>query len=178
MRKEQRIYTGNIDSIVLSAIQSPTMNTKLRTVLMPFEGFGMRLCHVNTTKGVRYINDAIATNPNAGWYSLETINNPVIWIMGGKLKLDYATLLEVAEQKVKAIFLIGVDSDTRKYILAQFSSIIPVIEESITIEQAVKDAYSIAKSGDAVLFSPSNSPDEGFNRYEQGEMFCQYVANL
>lgn len=177
MRKEQ-MYCQNLDSIVYSAIRSPNMNTKLRTALMPFEGFGMRLCHISTTKGVRYINDAAATNPNAGWYALETMNNPVIWIMGGKLKISYATLLAVVEQKVKAILLIGIDHDTRKYILRQFNSIVPVIEESTTIEQAVKDAYIISKPDDIVLFSPSNSPEDGINKYEQGEMFNRYVANL
>jgi len=47
-----------------------------------------------------YINDSKATNVNAVWYALESMNTPVVWIAGGQDKgNDYSSLFEPVREK-------------------------------------------------------------------------------
>ena len=66
----------------LSGIKDET----LRKSLSNFEGVEHRLEKVARIGGVQYINDSKATNVDACWYALESMNTPTILIIGGKDK--------------------------------------------------------------------------------------------
>ena len=42
-----------------------------------------RLEKVAKIHGIDFINDSKATNVNATWYALESMQKPTIWIVGG-----------------------------------------------------------------------------------------------
>lgn len=142
-----------------------------------FEGVEHRLEKVTKVRGVEYINDSKATNVNSTWYALECMSEPVIWIAGGVDKgNDYDELKAVVAQKVKAIICLGVDNEK---IVKAFKDIVPVIEETLSMEEAVKLGYQMGKKGDVVLLSPACASFDLFENYEErGLAFKMMVREL
>ena len=149
----------------------------IRESLMDFIGVEHRLEYVLKVKGVQYINDSKATNVNSAWYALESMNSPTVWIVGGQDKgNDYSELYELAKEKVKAIICLGVDNSK---ILKAFSDKVPVIVETISMEQAVQKAYKLSEKGDTVLLSPACASFDLFENYEdRGRQFKNCVREL
>ncbi len=149
----------------------------IKESLTDFEGIEHRLEKVTKVRGVEYINDSKATNVNSTWYALECMSEPVIWIVGGVDKgNDYDELKEVVGQKVKAIICLGVDNSK---IVAAFKDIVPVIEETQSMQQAVKLGYQMGKKGDVVLLSPACASFDLFENYEErGKAFKTAVREL
>jgi len=126
---------------------------------------------------VKYINDSKATNVNAVYYALDSMNSPTVWIVGGIDKgNDYEELFPLVREKVKAIICLGLDN---KKIIDTFSSISDSIIETTSMIEAVNYAYKIAKPNDAVLLSPACSSFDLFENYEdRGNQFKEYVRKL
>ncbi|MEN6619039.1 MAG: UDP-N-acetylmuramoyl-L-alanine--D-glutamate ligase [Rikenellaceae bacterium] len=170
----------NIYNSMAAAITGKVLNIKndiLRNSLSSFKGVEHRLEKVLKVKNVLYINDSKATNVNSAWYALESINTPVIWIAGGKDKgNDYSPLFDLVKEKVRAIICLG--ADNRK-LHAVFEDKVEVMYDTLSAEEAVKTAYSIAKPGDTVLLSPACASFDLFKNYEErGKLFKDAVQNL
>src|SRR5690606_35292290 len=96
-------------------------NETIRESLSDFQNVEHRLERVADVNGVAFINDSKATNVNSAWFALESMDRPVIWIMGGTDKgNDYSTLLDLAKEKVKAIVCLGKDNSK---IIAAFGKV-------------------------------------------------------
>ncbi|MES2646758.1 MAG: UDP-N-acetylmuramoyl-L-alanine--D-glutamate ligase [Bacteroidota bacterium] len=150
---------------------------KIRDAVTSFESLEHRMELVLTIKGVEYINDSKATNINSTWYALESMNKPVVLILGGVDKgNDYSLIEELVEEKVKAIICLGLDN---KNIHAAFDGKVASIEDTITAEDAVNAAYKLATKGDVVLLSPACASFDLFKNYEdRGHQFSRAVKNL
>tara|TARA_B100000965_G_C19443168_1_gene691825 strand:- start:543 stop:950 length:408 start_codon:yes stop_codon:yes gene_type:complete len=133
--------------------------------------------HVLTIQKVKYINDSKATNINAVYYALDSMNNSTIWIAGGVDKgNDYDELLPLVREKVKSIICLGLDN---KKIIETFSSVVDSIIETSTMIDAVRNAYKIAKPNEIVLLSPACSSFDLFKDYEdRGNQFKEQVRKL
>lgn len=149
----------------------------IRESLSDFKSLDHRLEFVARIKGVEYINDSKATNVNSTWYALESMNKPVVWIVGGVDKgNDYEILKTIVRQKVKAIICLGVDN---LRIHDSFSRSVDVIMNTQSAEEAVRMASSVASSGDAVLLSPACASFDLFENYEdRGDQFKHAVREL
>ncbi|TXI82123.1 MAG: UDP-N-acetylmuramoyl-L-alanine--D-glutamate ligase [Flavobacteriales bacterium] len=149
----------------------------VRESLIDFQNVEHRLEHVATVHGVEFINDSKATNVNSVWYALESMDKPVVWIAGGQDKgNDYASLMGLAKQKVKAIVCLGVDNSK---IHEAFGKVVPMILDTNSAEQAVIAANSIAEAGDVVLLSPACASFDLFANYEErGHLFKAAVKAL
>jgi UDP-N-acetylmuramoylalanine--D-glutamate ligase len=149
----------------------------IRQSLSDFEGVEHRLENVLKINGVQYINDSKATNINATYYALESMNAPTVWIVGGVDKgNDYEDLLPYVNEKVKAIVCLGSDNEKIK---EAYSNVIDLIVETRGAEEAVKVAYKIAEKGDNVLLSPACASFDLFKNYEdRGKQFKDEVRNL
>ena len=80
----------------------------IRESLEGFQGAEHRLEQVLTIHKVKYVNDSKATNVNATYYALESMNTPTVWIVGGVDKgNDYSSLFPFINEKVKAIICLG-----------------------------------------------------------------------
>ena len=91
----------------LSGIKDET----LRKSLSNFEGVEHRLEKVARIGGVQYINDSKATNVDACWYALESMNTPTILIIGGKDKgNDYNAIKDLVKQKCAGLVYLGADN--------------------------------------------------------------------
>lgn len=149
----------------------------IRESLSDFQNVEHRLETVASVHGIEFINDSKATNVNSTWYALESLNKPVVWIVGGVDKgNDYSELMSLVKDKVKAIICLGKDN---KKIIDAFKDVIQVIEESTSAEDAVRKAYEIGKNGDAVLLSPACASFDLFENYEdRGHQFKRAVKAL
>ena len=149
----------------------------IRESLSDFENIEHRLEFVAKVHGIEFINDSKATNVNSSWYALESMNNPVVWIVGGQDKgNDYNMLADLVKEKVKGIVCLGKDNSKIKKF---FKNLVPLIEESSTAEEAVKKAYRMAKNGDTVLLSPACASFDLFENYEdRGHQFKNAVRSL
>jgi UDP-N-acetylmuramoylalanine--D-glutamate ligase len=110
------------------------------------------------------------------WYALESMNKPVVLILGGVDKgNDYTEILELVKEKVKAIICLGIDNT---HVYEAFEDVVPIVETNNTID-AVKEAYQHATNGDCVLLSPACASFDLFKNYEdRGEQFKEAVLAL
>jgi UDP-N-acetylmuramoylalanine--D-glutamate ligase len=149
----------------------------IRESLSDFHNIDHRLEVVGNVHGIEFINDSKATNVNSTWYALESMNNPVILILGGVDKgNDYFMLNDLIKEKVKAIICLGTDN---KKIIKAFGAIVPTIIEAKSATEAVVNAYKLGKKGDTVLLSPACASFDLFENYEdRGTQFKQAVRAL
>ena len=149
----------------------------IRESLSNFQGVEHRLEKVLKIQNVQYINDSKATNVNATFFALDSMNSPTVWIVGGVDKgNDYNELMSLVREKVKAIICLGVDN---KKIIDVFGNVVDMMIEVSTMNDAVKMAQRLSEKGDAVLLSPACASFDLFESYEdRGKQFKQAVKNL
>jgi UDP-N-acetylmuramoylalanine--D-glutamate ligase len=152
-------------------------NATIRESLSNFQGVEHRLEKVLKIQNVQYINDSKATNVNAAFYALDSMNTPTVWIVGGVDKgNDYNELMSLVREKVKAIICLGVDN---KKIIDVFGNVVDIMVEVSNMEDAVKMAQRLTEKGDTVLLSPACASFDLFENYEdRGNQFKQSVRNL
>ena len=149
----------------------------IRESLENFQGVEHRLEQVLKINKVQYINDSKATNVNATYYALESMDAPTVWIVGGEDKgNNYEELFPFIKEKVKAIICLGVDNEK---LMKNFSNMVDIIIETQFMNEAVKIAYKVANAGDNVLLSPACASFDLFKNYEdRGQQFKNAVRNL
>ena len=152
-------------------------NATIRESLSNFQGVEHRLEKVLKIQNVQYINDSKATNVNATFFALDSMNAPTVWIVGGVDKgNDYHELMSMVREKVKAIICLGVDN---KKIIDVFGNVVDIMVEVDNMEDAVKMAQRLTEKGDAVLLSPACASFDLFENYEdRGNQFKKAVRNL
>ncbi len=149
----------------------------IRESLSNFQGVEHRLEKVLKIQNVQYINDSKATNVNAVFYALDSMDATTIWIVGGVDKgNDYNDLLPLVNEKVRAIICLGADNEKIQKV---FNGTVEILTETQCIKEAVKMAYMIAEKGDNVLLSPACASFDLFDDYEdRGRQFKNAVRKL
>lgn len=146
--------------------------------LQIFRGLPHRFAWVAKKQGINWYNDSKGTNVGATIAAIESLEKPgqVILIAGGEGKgADFTPLVEQIIQHCRACLLIGRDA--------------PLLAEMLTeqvpwqivnsMEEAVKQAAKIARTGDAVLLSPACASFDMFKNYEhRGQVFEECVKKL
>ena len=182
MDQDQLALTGthNLYNSLASGIAAKVTDIKddeIRASLSDFAGVEHRLEKVARVRGVDYINDSKATNVNSCWYALQSMNTPVVLILGGTDKgNDYTEIEELVKNKVHSLIFLGVDN-TKLH--AFFDGKVPVIEDAHSMEEAISKAYKLSSKGDTVLLSPCCASFDLFKNYEdRGNQFKACVLNL
>ena len=149
----------------------------IRESLENFQGVEHRLENVLKINKVQYINDSKATNVNATYFALESMDAPTVWIVGGVDKgNNYQELFQFVNEKVKAIICLGVDNEK---LMENFGGMVDIIIETQFMSEAVKIAYKVAEAGENVLLSPACASFDLFENYEdRGRQFKNAVRNL
>ena len=150
---------------------------KIREAVNNFQSLEHRMEFVAMVRGVEFVNDSKATNVNSTWYALESMNKPVVLVLGGVDKgNDYQLIAELVKEKVKAIVCMGTDN---KKIIQAFKNIVPVIVETESAKKAVNASFKLATKGDVVLLSPASASFDLFKNYEdRGTQFKNSVKEL
>lgn len=182
MQAEQLALRGrhNLYNSLAAAVAARIMEISsdvVRESLTSFQGVPHRLELVRTHHGVRYINDSKATNVNAVWYALESFNEPLVLIAGGRDKgNDYASLKPLVEEKVHTLIALGESADK---VLRELGPLTKQQFHADTMEDAIRFAHLFAEPGDAVLLSPACSSFDMFKNYEdRGDVFRRLVMSL
>lgn len=191
IKTEHNSLTMPISSLALSgnhnlknAMAASTVATLLRirkeTIrqsMEHFQGVEHRLETVLKINNVVYINDSKATNVNATFYALESMESPTVWLVGGVDKgNDYTELLPLVNEKVKAIICVGIDNDK---IINAFGNVVDMLVQTESMDDAVQVAYRLSEKGDTVLLSPACASFDLFENYEdRGRQFKNAVRNL
>jgi UDP-N-acetylmuramoylalanine--D-glutamate ligase len=149
----------------------------IRQSMASFQGVEHRLEQVLKINRVQYINDSKATNVNATFFALDSMEHPTVWIVGGVDKgNDYSELFDLVNRKVKAIVCLGIDNAK---LVEAFGNCVDNMVETGSMEDAVRVAYKLADAGDNVLLSPACASFDLFENYEdRGRQFKQAVRNL
>jgi UDP-N-acetylmuramoylalanine--D-glutamate ligase len=161
----------------LAAVTIGIRKDKIREAVQSFESLEHRMEYVSTVRGVEFINDSKATNVNSTWFALESMQKPVVLILGGIDKgNDYSLVRSLIKEKVKAIVCMGLDN---RKIHEAFQNDVPVIVNTSSASEAVKSSFHLADKGDVVLLSPACASFDLFKNYEdRGNQFKQAVRDL
>ena len=170
----------NIKNAMAAATVAHLLKIRKQTIrksLEHFQGVEHRLENVLTINKVNYINDSKATNVNATYYALDSMEAPIIWIVGGIDKgNNYDELIELVQKNVKAIICLGKNNFK---LIENFENVVEYIVETTSMDEAVKTAYKIAKPGYNVLLSPACASFDLFDDYEdRGRQFKASVRKL
>jgi UDP-N-acetylmuramoylalanine--D-glutamate ligase len=152
-------------------------NDIIRESLMDFKNVEHRLENVGKVKGIEFINDSKATNVNAVWYALESMENPIIWIAGGVDKgNEYQILEKLVAEKVRVLICMGKNNIP---LHQAFAKHVDMIVNTSSADEAVKTAFGLARTGETVLLSPACASFDLFENYEdRGRQFKLAVRNL
>lgn len=144
--------------------------------LKEFPGLEHRLEFVRELAGVKYFNDSKGTNVGAVEKSLESFNEPVILIAGGRDKAgDFSALKELVSKRVRGLVLIGEAAEKIKAALSGCADSVIAGD----LKEAVRFARDRARTGDTVLLSPACASFDMFRDFEdRGRQFKQIVLEL
>jgi UDP-N-acetylmuramoylalanine--D-glutamate ligase len=170
----------NIFNSMAAAMAARVFEVKdvvIRQSMIDFQNVEHRLEHVLTVHGIDFINDSKATNVNACWFALESMQKDVVWIVGGVDKgNDYSELDEMVTDKVKAMICLG---ENNQKIIKSFQGKVDTIVQASSMSEAVNQSFSLADKGEVVLLSPACASFDLFVNYEdRGFQFKKAVRAL
>ncbi len=148
----------------------------VQQVAETFQGLPHRLEPVGEVNGVRFINDSKATTVQSLTFALQSFEEPIVLIAGGKDKGgDFHAVVPLLRERVRAAILFG---QAAPRIQEAWQGQVP-LERTTSLEAAVQWAFQRAQPGDVVLLAPACSSFDMFRDYEErGERFRQLVQNL
>jgi len=167
-------FSSPKESAVLVARLLKVPEKEIKKVLSSFKGIRHRQEFIGIKGGVKYINDTAATTPESVILALDNFEEPIILITGGENKgLDYKKLAKkIKDEKIEVILLPGTASNKLKGELKGFT-------EVKSMEEAVKEASSLAKKGEVVILSPGAASFNLFkNEFDRGEQFIKEYEKI
>ena len=159
----------NTMASILSAKLAGAKTAKIKEGFRNFQNAQHRLELIGNLHGIDFINDSKATNVDAVYYALESFHRPIVWIAGGVDKGNNYEELEPVSSQVKALICLGKDNSKLKEF---YDKRISIIEETESMQEAVRIGYQLAKDRDVVLLSPACASFDLFKNYEdRGNQF-------
>jgi len=179
-RSEIRIIGNhNVENVMAAATYGLLCGCPLdviRRVLATFPGLEHALEIVRERRGVRFVNDSKGTNVDATLKALESIDQPIWLIAGGRDKGgDFSRLAQAVSRRVTRVILIGEAAP----LLRQAWGGVATLTEAVTLREAVDCAAQGASPGDVVLLSPACASFDMFADYQdRGRQFKALVHAL
>lgn len=149
----------------------------VQQALLDFVPLPHRMALVTELRGVRFYDDSKGTNVGAAVTAVLGLSEPRgVLIAGGRDKLgSYQPLVEALRKKGRAVVLIGEAADK---IAEAVGDSVPVARAA-DMPSAVRKAFELAQTGDAVLLSPACSSFDMFKSYaERGDRFAAAAISL
>ena len=165
----------------IAAVEGLVSDEVIRNYAKTFNGVEHRIELVRTLKGVRYYNDSIASSPSRTIAGLNSFDQKVILIAGGKDKgISYAPLGPVLNQHVKLLILCGATAGVIRQAALEAENYDGLeIVEVPDYQAAVSLAHDRAVAGDVVILSPASTSFDRFRNFmERGQVFKSIVMEL
>jgi UDP-N-acetylmuramoylalanine--D-glutamate ligase len=149
----------------------------IRRAIGRFRAVAHRIEFVRDLRGVQFYNDSKGTNVASTIKALESFDEPVVLIAGGKGKgQDFAPLAATARGRVAHAVVIGEDGAK---IAATLSAVGIPVSAAATMQAAIETARVQAGRGGVVLLSPACASFDMFDNYEhRGDVFKKLVGAL
>ena len=168
----------NLMNVLAACAITVASELPLEALQMGVRGFKViphRLEFVRTWGGADWYNDSIATAPERSMAAINSFDEPIILLAGGRDKDlpwdDFATLVH---ERVDHIILFGEAGEKVAGIMGEFHAI-----RCSNLKEAVFEAARIARPGDVVLLSPGGTSFDEFSDFEErGECFKHLVMQL
>ena len=146
-------------------------------------GVDHRLEYIRTWNGADWYNDSIATAPERSIAAINSFQEPLVLLAGGRDKdLPWQDFARLVLKKVKQLILFGEAADLIIRVLQdEITSGIEEIpyQKCANLKEAVLKAADIVEAGDVVLLSPGGTSfDEFVDFAERGERFRKWVQEL
>ena len=175
----------NIENIcaAIAATKDLVSPEEQRQAIMEFTGVEHRLEFVRELDGVKWYNDSIASSPNRTIAGLNSYNERIVLIAGGRDKhLDYDPIAKPIIEHVDTLIVMGETAEKIKNAvtreLENQKKTLKIIKVA-NVEEAVKTAREIAKPNEIVLFSPASTSFDMFKNFEErGKKFKEEVNKL
>ncbi|MGD9663767.1 MAG: UDP-N-acetylmuramoyl-L-alanine--D-glutamate ligase [Novosphingobium sp.] len=145
-----------------------------------FRGLPHRMERLGEARGVLYINDSKATNPESTAPALAAFppapGPRIHWIAGGLPKGDDLGDCMAYLGNIKAAYTIG---EAGPLFADLLEGRVPTLHRSELMVEAVRQAVEAAEPGDVVLFSPACASFDQFRDYEtRGDTFRQLIGAM
>jgi UDP-N-acetylmuramoylalanine--D-glutamate ligase len=140
----------------------------VREALATFAGVPHRLEVVGEVGGVRYVNDSIATSPERSIAALESFDEPIVLLAGGRDKhLPWDRWAEVVGRRARHLVLLG-EAQELIAVAARAHGAAGVPQHRVaTLDDAIALARDLARPGDVVLLSPGCTSYDQFHDFEE-----------
>jgi UDP-N-acetylmuramoylalanine--D-glutamate ligase len=141
-----------------------------------FKGLEHALEPVADIGGVRFVNDSKATNIEAARRAIESFDEGVVVVLGGRFKGgEFRDLLQPLAERHATVVAIG---EARPLIREALAPAIAV-HDAADMSAAVRTAFASASPGGTVVLAPACSSFDMFRDYaERGRVFKQEVLKL
>ncbi len=161
----------------------------MRRAIAAFTGVPHRLELVRQLRGTSWFNDSIATAPERVLAALDSFDEPLVLLAGGRDKdLPWERLAERIVERVRILVLFGeaapligehVATARAAVHSSGESGVLEDVVMSGTLQGAVEIADGRALSGDVVLLSPGGTSFDAFRDFaERGMRFREWVNQL
>ena len=167
----------NSMAAALAAQSAGVDEATIRAGLADFPGVPHRLEKVADVAGVHYVNDSKATNVDACYCALESMQTPVVLILGGTDKgNDYNEIAPLVREKCRALVFLGANNSKLQDFFADFN--LP-ISDTHSMKDCVAACAAAAQPGDTVLLSPCCASFDLFrNMGDRGDQFKALVRAM
>ncbi|MEN6432541.1 MAG: UDP-N-acetylmuramoyl-L-alanine--D-glutamate ligase [Smithella sp.] len=166
----------NVMAAIMAARFCGCSRENIIAAISAFRGLPHRIEFAGEKNSIKFYDDSKGTNVGSVERALETFDQPVILLLGGRDKDgDFETLRPLLKTKTKKVILFG---EARERIASLIGKDMPLLKKN-KLKEAVESAYQDAQSDDVILLSPGcASFDEFANYKERGNFFKEVVKNL
>ncbi len=163
----------NMLAAALAALACGAPASAMQSAIDEFKGLPHRLQFVASLAGVDYYDDSKGTNLGAVQAVLESLEQPLVLLLGGHYKGgDFSQLASFIKNGVRGIVCFGEAGPVIHGQVASFtnSQVVP------DLPAALSAAAALAKPGDMVLLSPGCASFDAYRNYaHRGEHFQTLV---
>jgi UDP-N-acetylmuramoylalanine--D-glutamate ligase len=168
-----------LNNVVAAAAVATVAGVPARAMFQALRGF-QGLEHVMEPVGrigdVRFVNDSKATNVEAARRSIESFEDGVVALIGGRFKGgDLRGLRAPLAAHGRGVIAIG---EAAPLVREALHDVVPVVDAA-SMGEAVTHAYDAARPDGVVLLAPACASFDWFKDYaERGRVFKEEVAKL
>jgi UDP-N-acetylmuramoylalanine--D-glutamate ligase len=168
-------------AIAISAAANFSIDAMV-TSIRQFTGVEHRLEIVRELNGATWVNGSIATAPERTLADINSFDEPLILLLGGRDKnLPWEELASRVHQRVKRVVIFGEAAGkiSAAIGLPEPGEVLQQVITTDTLENALIEARDAAVPGDVVLLSPGATSYDAFRDFEErGNYFKKWVNQL
>lgn len=166
----------NFEAAWLACKELGVTENVAKHVAATFKPLEHRLELVKCLHGIQYVNDSKGTTVDALRVALESFEQPILLLAGGKFKGGDLTMLRpLIKERVRAVGLFG---NSRGLFEGAWGDLVAITWDN-SLEGAVIRLSSLAQEGEVILLAPATASfDQYMNYIERGKDFKRIVNEV